>query len=236
MSDVTKVIAGWIRNNGQKYICVTGVHGLTASMQNQNVYQAHKNASLIVPDGMPLVWLSKLNGQKQTERIYGPDLMKSICQKAAEKGWRIFLYGTTEKTLIRLRNNLEKEFPGLEIAGLYSPPFKKLTGSELNQIVERINKVRPKIVFIGLSTPKQELFMHEVRPFLKAPVLIGVGAAFDFLSGTKKQAPLWMRKAGLEWFFRLVSEPGRLGKRYLINNTLFFWYLLVWFTRKHFKH
>lgn len=203
------------------YICVTGAHGVVESTRKQQVLQAHRDASLVVPDGMPLVWLGKLLGYPNTERIYGPDLFLALCERAEKEKWRVFLYGTTDGTLQKLKERLLVKFPGLLIVGSVAPPFRPLTFKEEKTAVSKINNSKAEIVFIGLSTPKQELWMQKNSPKLKANVLIGVGAAFDFVSGTKKQAPQWMRGAGLEWVFRLLQEPRRLWYRSVVLNGMF---------------
>jgi N-acetylglucosaminyldiphosphoundecaprenol N-acetyl-beta-D-mannosaminyltransferase len=170
---------------------------------------------------MPLVWLSRLQGFHHVERVYGPDLMLALCERLAAKGYRHFFYGGAEGVPEQLASVLQKRFPGLQVAGTFSPPFRSLTADEDDRIVQMINAAAPDIVWVGLSTPKQERWMAGHRERLTAPVLIGVGAAFDFLTGRKPQAPRWMQRAGLEWLFRLLTEPRRLWRRYLINNPLF---------------
>lgn len=216
------VIADWIRSNTRAYVCVTGAHGVVESSRDAKVLRAHRSAGLVVPDGMPLVWLGKLTGYKKTERVYGPDLFLELCRKAEAERWGVFLYGTTEKTLRRLSDRLLRRYPTLQIVGSYAPSFRQLTLEEDARIVRMINASKARIVFVGLSTPKQELWMHTHARSLRANVLIGVGAAFDFVSGTKRQAPRWIQRSGLEWAFRLFQEPGRLLYRYTVQNLRFF--------------
>lgn len=213
--DVVTIVSLWIQQKKRSYICVTGAHGVVESSRNEDVLQAHQQAGLVVPDGMPLVWGARLAGYKESSRIYGPDLMIALCLQAEKQRWPIFLYGTTPKTLQRLQVALRKRFPLLKIVGAISPPFGGISASKDRHITQTINRLHPHIVFVGLSTPKQELWMAQHRKLLNAHVLIGVGAAFDFIAGTKKQAPVWMRRSGLEWLFRLTQEPRRLGKRYI---------------------
>jgi N-acetylglucosaminyldiphosphoundecaprenol N-acetyl-beta-D-mannosaminyltransferase len=215
------IIGGWIGKRQPNYVCVTGVHGVMESQRDENLRHIHNSAGLVTPDGMPLVWLSRLRGRSDVARVYGPDLMLALCERSISKGYRHFLYGGTEDALEQLVGNLERRFPGLQIVGKYSPPFRPLTDEEDDQIVQMINEASPDIVWVGLSTPKQERWMAAHMRRLTTPVLLGVGAAFDFHAGLKKQAPRWMQRSGLEWLFRLATEPRRLGPRYLVNNPLF---------------
>jgi N-acetylglucosaminyldiphosphoundecaprenol N-acetyl-beta-D-mannosaminyltransferase len=214
-SHVKAAIATWIRQKKHAYVCVTGVHGLSESLGDSRVLAAFHKANLVVPDGMPLVWLGRRMGHPETQRIYGPDLMAAICRLAARRQWKIFLFGTTKSTLRLLQKNLREMYPHIHIAGFYAPSQYPFTHKEQRAIVSAINRSGAAIVFVGLGTPKQELWMAEVSQNLSANVLIGVGAAFDFIAGTKQQAPSWMRYSGLEWWYRLYQEPGRLWYRYV---------------------
>lgn len=220
-------IDGWIRERQQQYVCVTGVHGVMESQRDPNLKRIHNQAGLVTPDGMPLVWLSRLKGFPYVERVYGPDLMLALCQQSLVKGYTHYFYGATQDVLNKLITRLKRHYPGIQTAGVWSPPFRPLTHDEDEALIELINQARPDIVWVGLSTPKQEYWMSSHRDRLTAPVLIGVGAAFDFHAGVKRQAPRWMQRSGLEWCFRLFSEPRRLWRRYLINNPLFLWMILI---------
>lgn len=191
------------------------------SQRNPAIRKIHNSAGLVTPDGMPLVWVSRLYGYPDVKRVYGPDLMVALCSSSIEKGYRHFFYGGTEGLADQLVECLVQRYPGLQVAGIYSPPFHPLSEEEDRKIVSLIKNADPDIIWVGLSTPKQEIWMSEHIDRLGNCVLFGVGAAFDFLSGNKKQAPSWMQSIGLEWFFRLSTEPKRLWKRYLINNPLF---------------
>jgi N-acetylglucosaminyldiphosphoundecaprenol N-acetyl-beta-D-mannosaminyltransferase len=182
---------------------------------------------LVTPDGMPLVWLSRLMGFRDVERVYGPDLMLAVCERSTARGYRHFFYGGAPGVAEKLVVRLQSRFPGLQVAGIDSPPFRHLTLQEDRAVVEHINTARPDIVWVGIGTPKQERWMAMHVGQLSAPVLIGVGAAFDFHAGLKKQAPRWMQRSGLEWSFRLMTEPRRLGRRYLINIPWFLWSVLL---------
>jgi N-acetylglucosaminyldiphosphoundecaprenol N-acetyl-beta-D-mannosaminyltransferase len=231
MDTALEVIDRWITAGVHQYVCVTGVHGVMESQRDETLREIHNAAGLVTPDGMPLVWLTRLNGWRNTSRVYGPDLMLDLCERSLATGYRHFFYGGNEGVPERLAERLQRRFPGLIVAGTYSPPFRQLTPAEDEEIVRRINETKPDIVWVGLSTPKQEHWMAQHLNRISASVLIGVGAAFDFHAGLKRQAPKWMQHSGLEWSFRLMSEPRRLWKRYLVNNPAFIWLTLLQFWR-----
>jgi N-acetylglucosaminyldiphosphoundecaprenol N-acetyl-beta-D-mannosaminyltransferase len=221
MPQALATIDRWIIEREQHYICVTGVHGIMESQRDPNLRRIHNAAGLVTPDGMPLVWLSRLHGFSHVQRVYGPDLMLAVCAHSVQTKYRHFLYGGAASVPDTLAANLQTRFHDLQVVGSYSPPFGSLTEQEDELIVQTINQSKPDVVWIGLSTPKQEQWMSAHLARLTAPVLIGVGAAFDFHAGFKRQAPVWMQRSGLEWLYRLLSEPRRLWRRYLINNPLF---------------
>ena len=221
MADALQFVDTTIAHSGKTYICVTGVHGLMESRRDTTLRAIHNDAGLVTPDGMPLVWIAHAMGQSNTRRVYGPDLMQSLTELSGQRGYRNFYYGGAEGVATRLADRLRAHCPALQIAGCYCPPYRALSPLEDDAIVATINDSGADIVWIGLSTPKQERWMAEHRDRLNAPVLIGVGAAFDFLSGIKPQAPKWMQSHGLEWLFRLVTEPRRLWRRYLLMITAF---------------
>jgi N-acetylglucosaminyldiphosphoundecaprenol N-acetyl-beta-D-mannosaminyltransferase len=216
-----EAIDEWIARGETKYVCLTGVHGVIESYRKANIRDIHNFAGLVAPDGMPLVWLGRLKGFHHVSRVYGPDLMLAVCERSVERGYRHFLYGGAPGVAELLASRLVARFSGLQIAGIHSPPFRPLQPDEDEEIVTQINRARPNIVWVGISTPKQEVWMAEHVKRLNSPVLIGVGAAFDFHAGLKRQAPRWMMRGGLEWLFRMIQEPRRLGPRYLINNPMF---------------
>ncbi|MEJ7810635.1 MAG: WecB/TagA/CpsF family glycosyltransferase [Gemmatimonadaceae bacterium] len=218
-----RTIDGWIARGEQRYVCVTGVHGVMESQRDDAVRSIHNAAGLVTPDGMPLVWLGRLAGHRHVARVYGPDLMLAYCAHAARSGRRHFFYGGAPGVAERLARRLRARLPGVRVVGWISPPFRELSAAEDEDAVRRINDEDPDIVWVGLSTPKQERWMHAHLGRVRAPVLVGVGAAFDFLAGAKRQAPRWMQRSGLEWLFRLGAEPRRLWRRYLVNNPAFVW-------------
>jgi N-acetylglucosaminyldiphosphoundecaprenol N-acetyl-beta-D-mannosaminyltransferase len=220
----------WIAERTPNYVCVTGVHGVMESQNDPKLKAIHNAAGMVTPDGMPMVWMNRMAGNAHVTRVYGPDLMLDVCAASAargELGAKHFFYGGAQGVAELLRTRLIERFPALQVVGTYCPPFRPLTAEEDQKLIEQIDASGADIVWVGLSTPKQEYWMASHLRRLKAPVLIGVGAAFDFHAGLKKQAPKWMQRSGMEWFFRLVTEPRRLWKRYLRNNPLFVYYLLL---------
>ena len=194
---------------------------LIPAVQNADLREKLNQFEVVAPDGQPVRWsLNYFHRTRLTDRVYGPELTRRLCAAAAEHGIGVYLYGSTQEVLEKLTRNLQHMFPTLRIVGAHSPPFRPLTPEEDRDVIERINNSGAGLVFIGTGGPRQELFAHAHRDSIHA-VQVCVGAAFDFHAGTKKMAPPWMQKRGLEWLFRLVQEPGRLWKRYLVQNTIF---------------
>lgn len=227
MEQAVRRIEGWIALRECNYVCITGVHGVMESQRQPELKQIHNRAGMVTPDGMPMVWVNRLRGNSHVSRVYGPDLMLEVCRRSVEKGYKHFLYGGGDGVAELLKSKLQEKCPGLQIVGTYTPPFRPLTEQEDQQVCRMINDSQADIVWVGLSTPKQEYWMSRHLGKLRAPVMIGVGAAFDFHAGLKKQAPRWIQQSGLEWFFRLCTEPRRLWKRYLLNNPAFVFHLLL---------
>lgn len=220
-------IDGLIAHRTPGYVCITPVHGIMECRHSEDLRRIYNRAALVTPDGMPVVWLVKAHGHPEVDRVYGPDLMLALCSHSLEQGYRHYFYGGAEGVADELAAALTDRFPGLVVAGASSPPFRELSPEEDQAAVDEINASRPDIVWVGLGNPKQEYWMAHHVGLLTAPVLIGVGAAFDFHTGRKQQAPHWMQRSGLEWAFRLASEPQRLWKRYLVGNTLFIGHILL---------
>ena len=221
MAEATRTILGWVTASEHQYVCVTGVHGVMESHRDATLRQIHNSSGLTAPDGMPLRWCSRVAGIEDVERVYGPDLMIEVMQEGTASEVRHFLLGSDPGTLSRLESRLSARIPGLVIAGTLSPPFREPTADDVAAQARAIDEADADIVWVGLGTPRQERWMAAARPIARAAVLVGVGAAFDFHAGTKRQAPRWMQRSGLEWLFRLASEPRRLGPRYLRNNPEF---------------
>ena len=226
MDETVRIIEDWITREAQ-YVCVSGMHGVMECQRDERLRGIHNAAGLVTPDGMSLVWLCKLKGHQRVERVYGPDLMLALCERSPERGYRHFFYGSSPAVLEALAARLLARWPSLQVVGTYAPPFRSLSPQEDAQSVGQIIESRPDVVWVGLGTPKQERWMAEHVDRLGAPVLIGVGAAFDFNAGMKRQAPRWMQRNGLEWLFRLLSEPRRLWRRYLVSIPLFAYYLAL---------
>src|SRR6201995_4094712 len=204
------------------YICVCNVHAVMASAEDADLRSALMGSSVNVPDGQPLVWALNLLGNGLDDRVYGPELMARHCARAATSGQRLYLYGgRNQGALVQLALNLRQRYPGVRIVGGYSPPPRPLTEEERGAVIREINGSHADVVWVGIGVPKQEKWMAALRPFLETPVLIGVGAAFDFLAGLVPQAPPWLQRFGLEWAYRLAHEPRRLWRRYLRYNPRF---------------
>jgi N-acetylglucosaminyldiphosphoundecaprenol N-acetyl-beta-D-mannosaminyltransferase len=213
-------IAGWGRAGQSRYVCICNVHSVVTATLHTEFAQCVEAADMATPDGAPVAWLIRKLGKVVQERINGPDLMWHYCDSATDQGGPIFLYGGSPETLMLLEKNLMNAFPDLRIAGSYSPPFRELTEQEDEEIVARINASGATTVWVSLGCPKQEMWMAAHRGRIHA-VMVGVGAAFDYHAGTIRRAPVWMQDRGLEWLHRLLSEPGRLWRRYLVTNSLF---------------
>ena len=215
-------IAGAVRDRRKGYIGVTGVHGVMEAQADAIFKNILNQAFLCTPDGMPMVWAGKLDGHPEMARVYGPDLMLEVCAWSETSGCRHFFYGGADGVADLLAQKLKAKFPRLQVAGTLHPavPYS-LNAAEEKALAAQISAARPDVLWVGLSTPKQEKFMAEFLPQLDATLMVGVGAAFDFHAGRTRQAPRWMQRSGLEWFYRLCSEPRRLGRRYLRNNPLF---------------
>jgi N-acetylglucosaminyldiphosphoundecaprenol N-acetyl-beta-D-mannosaminyltransferase len=220
MDQAVAEISGWVERRERHYVCVTGVHGVVESLRDDELRRIHNASGLTTPDGMPMVWAGHRCGAAHMRRVYGPDLMLALCERAAERGWRSYFHGGAPGVADRLAERLTERFPGLEVVGTSSPPFRTPTPVEDAVTAERIERAAPDLVWVGLGTPKQERWMAAYTKRLSAPVLLGVGAAFNINAGLLPQAPGWMQRSGLEWLYRLSREP-RLARRYLRNNPRF---------------
>lgn len=218
-SAVARILEG-VRARVRGYVCVTGVHGIMEAQRDHELCAILNGSFMTTPDGMPTVWIGRAQGLA-ISRVYGPDLMLEVCRAGVRNGVRHFFYGGAEGVAALLRDSLVERIPGLTVVGTYTPPFRALNEAEEAALATLLESSRPDIVWIGLSTPKQERFMARYHRQLECALMIGVGAAFDMHSGRTSQAPKWMQRSGLEWFYRLVTEPRRLWKRYLLNNPAF---------------
>jgi N-acetylglucosaminyldiphosphoundecaprenol N-acetyl-beta-D-mannosaminyltransferase len=214
-------IAEAVKNRAKGYVCVTGVHGVMEAQDSPDFRRILNAAFLNTPDGMPMVWLGKLRGNEAMSRVYGPDLVHEVFEWSRGSGCTHYFYGGAPGVAEELKRKMETRYPGIIVRGFHSPPFRPLDDTEAAALAAEIDRLRPDIVWVGLSTPKQEKFMAEYLPKLNTTLMIGVGAAFDFYAGRTRQAPRWIQRSGFEWLYRLCQEPGRLWKRYLKNNPLF---------------
>ncbi len=211
-----------VERDHRGYICVAATHTVVACQEDEELRAAVLGADLTVPDGQPLVWALRMLGHPLESRVYGPDLMEAACARATATGRRFYLYGGRNPgALAQLARQLRLRHPGLRIVGGQAPPFRPLTPAEEERVAEDINRSRADVVWVGIGVPKQEKWMAQMRDRLDAPVLIGVGAAFDFHAGLIPQAPAWLQRHGMEWAFRLAHEPRRLWRRYLRYNPRF---------------
>jgi len=213
----------WAAARESRVVCICNAHSVVTARQDPEFFQVISDADMATPDGAPVAWLLRMLGAMGQERINGPDLMWKFCAHAAETGESLYLYGASESTLELLVKALLESFPNLRVAGFFSPPFRPLSVDEDETVVNVINQSGAGLVLVSLGCPKQEKWMAAHRNRIQA-VMVGVGAAFDYHAGTIQRAPLWMQKNGLEWLYRLASEPRRLWRRYFVTNTLFIWY------------
>jgi N-acetylglucosaminyldiphosphoundecaprenol N-acetyl-beta-D-mannosaminyltransferase len=209
-------IIGWAAAGQSHYVCVRDVHGVMQAQEDPALLAIHQNAGMITPDGMPLVWLARRWGDQRVARTAGFDLLSAVCDRSREHGLRHFFYGGREGVAERLAEKLRADYPGLQVVGTYTPPFRPLSEDEDRVVIDEINVSGADIVWVGLSTPKQEYWMRDHVGRIEGATLVGIGAAYDFHVGDVKRAPPWMRDNGFEWLHRLVSEPRRLWRRYLV--------------------
>ena len=224
ITDVVDQMKEWIRERkGCHSIAATGMNGIVEAQHDAEFKQVLNATDLVVPDGMPLVWLGRRRGHALARRVYGPDLLLAFCEKTAGCGFRHFFYGAELEPDVpgRLAEKLKQRFPGTIVAGTYSRPSPSASLAQEDEILSRVTRAAPDVLWVGLGELRQVRWMHEHRIKLNVPVVVGVGAAFDMISGRRKQAPRWMREHGLEWLFRLFQEPRRLWRRYLIYGTQF---------------
>ena len=217
----TATLDRWRVEGRREYVCLISVHGLVVAQRDPEIRNCLNRSGLACEDGMPLVWWSRLVGRSEARRVCGSDLLDTVCAFGISRKYRHYFYGASSHVLERLVRQLQGRHPGLIVAGYRSPPFRPLTAAEDAEDIAAINAARPDFVWVGLGMPKQEKWMVEHRGKIQAAALLGVGAAFDFHAGTKPRAPIWMQRSGLEWLFRLMTEPRRLARRYLVDNGLF---------------
>ena len=213
----------WIAAEDKGYICVTGVHGVMEAQKDRELLRILNHAFMNIPDGMPMSWVGHSQGLSQMDRVFGPDFMAAMCALSVQRGYRHFLYGGKPEVAELLKETLQRRYPGLRVVGTYTPPFRNLSAEEEDEVLTQVRALKPHILWVGLSTPKQEWFMAQYIGRLEVPLLVGVGAAFDYHTGRIRDCPHWMKRAGLQWFHRLLQDPRRLWKRYLLNIPRFAW-------------
>jgi N-acetylglucosaminyldiphosphoundecaprenol N-acetyl-beta-D-mannosaminyltransferase len=223
MSRAVDTADRWIRSGQSGYVCVTGVHGVMEAQKDHEFRKILNRAMMNTPDGMPMSWVGRLQGFDDMDRVFGPDFMSAMCHLSLERGFRHFLYGGKPGVAEKLKQALEKKFPGLQVVGTYTPPFRDLNPAEEDALLAQVCNSRPHILWVGLSTPKQERFMAQHVDRLQVPLLVGVGAAFDYHTGLIRDSSVWIKRAGLQWLHRLAQDPRRLWGRYLRNNPAFVW-------------
>lgn len=217
MDSAIETIVGWVDNRESRYVCAADVHSVMCALECGEHLAVMQHADMVLPDGTPLYWLSRLGGVKGTSRVCGPDLMAQLCAYSAKRGWRHFLLGGADGVVQQLADILPKLYPGIEVCGIHAPSFgQRISKEEDARVLSHLEEAKPNLVWVGLGCPNQERWMHDHVNRLTGAVMIGVGAAFDYHSGRLRRAPLWMRNSGLEWLHRLLSEPSRLWRRYLL--------------------
>lgn len=217
----------WIAAGNPGYACVTAVHVVMEAQKDRRYLQILNGAAFNLPDGMPLSWVGWLQGLRQMDRVSGPAFMLAMCKLSAERGYRIFLYGGAPGVAEELRESLQAKFPGLRVVGTYTPPFRNLNAKEEGEFLAQVREARPDIVWVGLGAPKQERFMAQFVDRLQVPLMIGVGAAFDYHTGRLRDCSDWVKRAGLQWLHRLAQDPKRLWKRYLRAIPAFLWHIAL---------
>ena len=216
----------YVKELSGEYMCVSNVHTTVMSYDDASYCAVQNGGIMAIPDGGPLSSVGRKRGFSGMERTTGPDYLKEVLKISAEEGYRHYFYGSTEETLENLRNILEKDYPGVVVAGMYSPPFRAISEEEDKAIINEINECNADFVWVGLGAPKQEKWMADHKGQIQG-FMVGVGAAFDYLAGNIDRAPMWMQKANLEWLYRLLQEPKRLFKRYFYTNTKFIWNAVI---------
>ena len=221
-AEAISVMDRMVETRWRGYICAAPVHALMVAQDDGEMLAALRGSTLVVPDGMPLVWAANLLGESLEDRVYGPELMLRYSDRCAERGHRVWLYGGRDQgSLVQLALSMRRRHPGIKIVGGYSPPFRPLASDEEDALVQQVNEAKPDVLWVGIGVPKQEKWMARMRERLDVPVMCGVGAAFDFHAGRVPQAPSWMQERGLEWIYRIAQEPRRLLPRYLYFNPRF---------------
>jgi N-acetylglucosaminyldiphosphoundecaprenol N-acetyl-beta-D-mannosaminyltransferase len=227
METTLEHITALLKRSSKSYICVAGVHGVMEAQRNSRLLKVYSDSEMTIPDGMPLVWVGRMQGHAAMQRVTGPDLMLEIFRRKEFAHVTHFLYGGREGVAEELCDKLREQFPLAKIVGTYTPPFRDLSSSEQEQFVARIGELKPDVIWVGISCPKQEIFMARYLSMLETKLMFGVGAAFDYHTGHIRDCSEWIKQAGLQWLHRLMQDPKRLWRRYLRNNPTFVWYIAL---------
>jgi N-acetylglucosaminyldiphosphoundecaprenol N-acetyl-beta-D-mannosaminyltransferase len=230
MALALSLIAERLRSGPKGYVCAVSVHGVLEAVRNQAVADALAQAAIALPDGTPTVWAGRLQGCRGIDHVTGPAIMREIFSQMEFRSYSHFFYGGQPGVAEELAAGLYRQYPWVKVVGTYTPPFRELTADEESQLISRINQLRPDIVWVGISTPRQDLFMRKILPHIQTRLMFGVGAAFDFLTGRIRNCPAWMKRAGLHWLHRLAQDPRRLWRRNL-GNMAFLWHLALQLSR-----
>jgi N-acetylglucosaminyldiphosphoundecaprenol N-acetyl-beta-D-mannosaminyltransferase len=223
MKKALRHIASFLSGTRKGYVCVAGVHGVMEAQRSPQLFEVYAASEMTIPDGMPLVWVGHRQGHSAMRRVTGPDLMTEVFRRREFAGVRHFLYGGREGVAQELHDKLRERFPWVQIVGMYTPPYRSLSADESERFVAMIGECKPDIIWVGISCPRQELFMAEYLPLLETKLMFGVGAAFDYHTGRIRDSAEWVKRAGLQWLHRLIQDPRRLWLRYLRNNPAFLW-------------
>lgn len=225
MESAVDLATRWIDAGEPGYVCLSGVHGVMEARADDAFRLILNRSAINAPDGMPMTWVGRLQGFHDMDRVFGPDFMMAMCRISVRRGYRHFLYGGQPGVVETLRENLRTMIPGIQVAGVFTPPFRNLTAEEEREVIAQVRRARPQILWVGLGTPKQERFMAQYLYGLQVPLLAGVGAAFDYHTGRIRDCPAWIKRAGLQWVHRTMQDPGRLWARYLRSNPAFLWHI-----------
>lgn len=231
MGQALLLFEDWLSRGEKGYVCVTGVHGVMEAQKDASFRKILNESLITTPDGMPTVWVGRLEGFKNMGRVFGPDLMDEICRLSVGRGYTHFFYGGRPGVAEALRRVMTARHRGLRVVGTYTPPFGSLSQEEEKSVLSLISEKKPDIIWVGISTPKQEKFMAEYSGKLDAKIMVGVGAAFDLHTGLIVDAPAWVKTIGLQWFHRFLQDPKRLWKRYFQNNPRFLLKISLQLTR-----
>jgi N-acetylglucosaminyldiphosphoundecaprenol N-acetyl-beta-D-mannosaminyltransferase len=222
-----KRVARELETRRKGYICMANVHGIMEAHRDQELAAIYAGSLMTVPDGMPIVWVGRWQGRRKIQRVAGPDLMLEVFRRKEFAGYTHFLYGGEEHVADELRDRFSRRYPWAQIVGTCTPPFRDLNAEEERSLIARVRELKPDIIWVGISTPKQERFMHRYLRLLDTTLMFGVGAAYDFHTDRIQDAPQWVKTIGMQWLHRLLQDPRRLWKRYLLNNPAFLWHIAL---------